>query len=946
MTGPISTAQFLDIIAPAGNHYIGYTDGTLNRAGKELIKCSVFQSGQEGERRAQAKGDTNLFFTPASFKQAKIWDEKGGYLKSYRHQENVEKLKAIWLDVDFKNYPTTEAAIKGVQSFLSDFPKPTFIVHSGGGLHLYWVFEEELTPKQWDPLAKGLAAIAKARGLRADYGVTTDSARVLRLPGSRNQKYDGKPECRILHMGAYANLERMEELLRPHAAGQQRTSVNIVASENVVNLFDPAANTDLSAGYRPGLTSLMAQIAKECPTVADSLERGGEGDSYILWKDLLHLAAFCEDGEEYAFKISEGDPRFTPENTTEFFEQSVETRVTGRRGPTTCEKFSATSTKCATCQHLGRIKSPWVLGIVNEEKEQAPSFTMNGATYVTRWIENADGVKEAQSVKVVDAALDNWELIPSVDEDNPYLLRVMARMGQTVSELVFTPTVLADTKSFRTTCAKGRLGLTAKQTSTLQEVAMAWVNHLARQKEALKTASFGWSPDKKSFVLGNTLITAEEATRVANPAIPPQEFAPTGKPNAWIELTQRLLDDPDPAATYILCAAWAGPLMGILSQHTSLTVSVFSRDSGAGKTTILKAAQASFGDPTKTMSKDDTANFIAERIGMTSGLPALWDEIRGSDRAEAVTNILFSLSEGKTKGRLTSNIQFRRQHTLRTMLICGSNIPISDYVNRISASSNAAAARFIEFEVAPRPHADVTISTLVSRLDHNYGHFGPKYIREIIRNMDAYEKAEVELLDDLSKMREWPAAERFWLWGTAKILLAARIANSVGMVRVDERKLRKFALRLVDEQRKAMRDSLMTTSDIVGNMMAELANEILVTDVFRRGRGDRRPCMVLRRPMQNHVSVHIATKDKKLRICTQALRRFAGKNNISYKTTQLDLERAFKAKTIRASLGAGTEFALPASTTLEIHFDKMPNAEAIVSKWAISSENSEGDTAS
>ena len=220
MSTIISTAKFLDVVVPAGNRYIGYTDGTKSNSGREIIKCSSFTEGLHGVTRAgnisNRETDPNIYFALASFKEAKVYDEKRGYMKSYRQIQNVDKVKSLWLDIDFKMYDSPQACVQDIQRFLSDFPDPTFMVNSGGGIHLYWVFEKELTLQQWEPLATGLAAIAKAKKLRADYGVTIDAARVLRLPGYINPKYPHKPQCEIKKMGNYASLARMDELLRPH----------------------------------------------------------------------------------------------------------------------------------------------------------------------------------------------------------------------------------------------------------------------------------------------------------------------------------------------------------------------------------------------------------------------------------------------------------------------------------------------------------------------------------------------------------------------------------------------------------------------------------------------------------------------------------------------------------------------------------------------------------
>ena len=105
------------------------------------------------------------------------------------------EFKAIWLDVDVGKeggYATLEEALKAAIKFRESIGLPPFsaIVGSGGGIHLYWISDVALTPANWRPYAEGLKALALQQGLKCDLGVTTDIARMLRVPGTFNHKTD------------------------------------------------------------------------------------------------------------------------------------------------------------------------------------------------------------------------------------------------------------------------------------------------------------------------------------------------------------------------------------------------------------------------------------------------------------------------------------------------------------------------------------------------------------------------------------------------------------------------------------------------------------------------------------------------------------------------------------------------------------------------------------
>ena len=98
-------------------------------------------------------------------------------------KENIVHFPALWADVDFKNTPREIA-----WDLLKKFPfKPSAIVKSGGGAHVYFFLKEPAEKNEWRRIEDANKRIAYA--LSADTGAT-DAARILRVPGTLNHKYD------------------------------------------------------------------------------------------------------------------------------------------------------------------------------------------------------------------------------------------------------------------------------------------------------------------------------------------------------------------------------------------------------------------------------------------------------------------------------------------------------------------------------------------------------------------------------------------------------------------------------------------------------------------------------------------------------------------------------------------------------------------------------------
>ncbi len=147
--------------------------------------------------------------------QAKVGKSGRGKATAARSAADALALKAIWLDVDVKAPPKGYAdrgeALQVLKQFVlaANIPWPNAIVASGGGLHLYWISDRALTVDEWRPYAEGLKAAAQKHGLRADYGVTTDPARVLRVPGTKNYKTDPPKEVKLLSLAPDYNFAQV-----------------------------------------------------------------------------------------------------------------------------------------------------------------------------------------------------------------------------------------------------------------------------------------------------------------------------------------------------------------------------------------------------------------------------------------------------------------------------------------------------------------------------------------------------------------------------------------------------------------------------------------------------------------------------------------------------------------------------------------------------------------
>ena len=127
----------------------------------------------------------DVYFTPNLFKANEF----------RRTKENVQFLTCMWQDLDNCTVEQAEELLT-----LSKLPKPSAMVSSGGGIHLYWLLEKGYRLKKtsyidnWLLVMKGIAeklkdALPENSEIIVDTKVL-EPARIMRVPGSYNSKRD------------------------------------------------------------------------------------------------------------------------------------------------------------------------------------------------------------------------------------------------------------------------------------------------------------------------------------------------------------------------------------------------------------------------------------------------------------------------------------------------------------------------------------------------------------------------------------------------------------------------------------------------------------------------------------------------------------------------------------------------------------------------------------
>ena len=319
--------------------------------------------------------------------QAETGLTKAGKIKAARHANAALALKALWLDVDgYKDYPSKTDALAAIYKFVKDagLPLPTALVDSGGGWHVYWISDRPLTTAEWGPYADGLWALVQKHGLKAD-PVTTDAARVLRLPGTFNKKQvvPRPVELKLLQdddIDFAATLGWLKGIAPPRPTTLPHGNAPVILNPELFK-GGPAAEiraavTQTENRLGDGIEEpLSLKAICKCPHYADALRTGGKTHNQGLWMQTVLGATWIENAREVAHAMSNKHPGYSVEECDAMFDRKMGERGKDGLGWPGCHAFEANGCKlCASCVHKGKIKSPLNLARLQPSPLLQPSF--------------------------------------------------------------------------------------------------------------------------------------------------------------------------------------------------------------------------------------------------------------------------------------------------------------------------------------------------------------------------------------------------------------------------------------------------------------------------------------------------------------------------------------------------------------------------------------------
>jgi len=881
----LSRTDFLSLVLPPAGTYcvVG-----LKKDAK--IKQTFVGSIEEIESYADAfvhKG-YDAYFALASYTD-----------DSARTISNASHLNSFYLDLDCglgKEYADQAEAAAALKEFIkaTKMPKPTVLVNSGRGVHAYWVVEQPLPKEEWKPIAEGLKALCSAHKLHADPAVTADVARILRIPDTLNFKNVDDPlPVKIIMAGQRVPVDSIKQLLA--------TDVLDIPGEPPFKRQPDPTTLALMGNYQSRFKTIMLKSIKGegCAQLVHIYENQDSIEE-PLWRAGLSIAQHCVDADTAIHKLSSKHPEYSPEVTIKKAAQT--------KGPYTCETFrKLNSITCEECTL--KVTSPIQIGrevIIPEaeekEVESLEPITQEVRTYVIPQYPfpffrgNVGGIYRRSDPNVAD---DKDELLFPYDfyvvkrlydpEDGECVMMRLHLPKDGVREFIMPLRDVISKEKFIGKIAEYGVAALGKKQEKLMMYTTRWVEELqAMGKAEVARKQFGWLPDDSAFIIGDKEIKSElveysPPSAATLPVVP--AFGTRGDFHQWKDIINHYAQPGLELRAFAFFMGFGGPLMKFVGggMLNGFLLNLISPQGGTGKSTLLHAINSIYGNPEALMmSYKDTHNFRLQRFGILQNITATIDELTNM-KAEMMSDLVYDITSGKGKGRMSSKANVERINTTTWKLpvVSTSNKAIRDALLSIKSFPEPELLRILEGNLG----MDNTLDAIQSKrhfgqLGSHYGHAITPFIQYCLTNLPNTIDIINQVNERIDRAANITSNERFWSAGVSVAIAGGMIAKGIGLHNIPVKPVIEYAVQMIKDVRISNKESMFDSEDFLGAFLQRHFHEILVIN----GTIDKRTGLELGpiREPRGPLTVRYEPDTKLLFISTRSYREDCAKYQMNF----------------------------------------------------------------
>jgi Domain of unknown function (DUF927)/Primase C terminal 2 (PriCT-2) len=862
------------------------------------------------------------------------------YCVPIRNQDNAVALKALWIDIDaYKPGPTGYAsqpeAMAALGAFLkaTSLPRPSVMVQSGGGVHVYWTLDRALTRQDWEPLAFALAEAIRRHDLHCDIGCTTDSARVLRIPQTFNRKQDTpRPVVMGTPLDFDYSLDNIRKLLLPYAVPvPQANGFKVDTSLFKPRALPPGDWEDLSAGLETKMP--QADIAACLKAIPNNKT------DWQWWNNIgMRIYAACggddyglEEWEKWSLTNAQAGGADSCVSRWETYHHSPPTR-TGA-GALVMEARAATGdASWLPPPASGLAVSASAPSSVTSPGNDLPKgYKRNANNIILRLVVQEDGT-------TVEIPVFNYPITDAwLEVAEPSWVLHFETFTYRKQKISLNTAIIGYADMRKVLQSQGVM-LHAGTEKVVGEFMVAFVEQLKQIRDKVTaTFPFGWNEYNgkiDGFVFAGSVWSSGAPRPAPSPGVALEKaYTPKGERQPWFEAIKLVTNQSNQPLNAVIASSFAAPLIRFTGK-SGVALAVYSTDSGVGKSTAIKVAQSVWGSYKRgCMMLNDTNVKMGLHTGKTRSLPVYWDEMQTDDNVKDYARLIFQLTQGREKGRGTQSLAIRESGEWQTMMVSAANQSLIDVIAGLTKSTTAGIYRVFECEAFKSDKGVINSATadiLAAKLENNYGHVGTEYAQFLGANFDMVEEQVQKYFEALVEEVEDHRDERFWTAMMASLLMGIRYSNQLGFTEIDEEVLKAYLISQLGEHRKFRDKQPVDMKDAMNvvNVLAQYINAMRARHTLRTNRINISPG----KPKPGYIKVlsdvsrldaiyvHRGVEDKIIRISSTHFTEWCKELGHKRNNITSGLEREFGMKLVRGHIGSGTDLAGPKEYLLEIQY--------------------------
>ena len=445
---------------------------------------------------------------------------------------------------------------------------------------------------------------------------------------------------------------------------------------------------------------------------------------------------------------------------------------------------------------------------------------------------------------------------------------------------------------------------------------LANIVHTSSSKELSVVDQYGWQDyldpqtreKHKAFVCGRGAITSDGLKAVrfgAKADFLAKDLESKGDLQTWkaIPHMYKVLDQK--VGQLAMCMSFAAPFMCYGSgEATNGILSLWSSQSGLGKTHVLRFAASVWGNPYEQfVSREASSVARTRRMSILYNLPVFMDEFTDVPD-EDIYSLAYTLIGGKEKDKLkSSGDSYVQTGKWKTITFTTSNRSLKDAISRRAGDSDATLLRVMEYECdfksyEDNPEMNRYITDCIALLREHYGLAGPELVYQIMRRPERLATLANEVSYWVSK-KGFKNAERFLAYPLGIAIKVGRWAVEFGILDYDMDALEDWVCgTFVHENREDTENFYYPAKDRLAGYILDRTSDLLSVISERRPDDMKDPQYkglpdnyILSAPKSDRVYMRLERDNHTLLIAKGDFSKWCKHNNCSAKTVVYRLKQ-------------------------------------------------------